>query len=131
MAESQVNSPAVAIQESVDDEMGTPDADVEVTGSNAVENGDALPFAAEEEEDVKEPICLTYVDYLASPVMKLNVTEGDNTTILSAHEALLKKSPFFLEACAQFGPTAVSLTHFQIEIRTAANCMLDPRHRPQ
>lgn len=117
MAESEVNSPAVVIQKSVDVEMETPaaDADVEATGSDAVENGDALPFAAEE-EDVKEPNRLTYLDYLASPIVQLHVTEGDNTTILSAHEALLKKSPFFLEACAQFGPTAVIQLHSQIAL---------------
>lgn len=35
------------------------DADVAVPGFNAVEKGDDLPFAAEEEEDVKEPMRLT------------------------------------------------------------------------
>ena len=125
MAESEVNSPAIVTQEYVDVDMETSaaDAEVGVTGSNAVENGDALPFAAEEEEenDVKEPIRLTYLDYLASPIVQLNVTEGDNTTVLSAHEALLKKSPFFLEACAQFGPTAVSSTSLPDRTITATN----------
>ena len=114
MADSEVNSPAVIIEESVDVEMGTPaaDADVEVIASGTVENGDALPFAVEEEEDVKEPIRLTYIDYLASPMVQLHVTEGENTTTLSAHEALLKKSPWFQEACAQFSSsTAVSSSH--------------------
>ena len=111
MAESEVNSPAVVIDQSADVEMGTPaeENDVEVVASGTVENGDGLPFAADDEEDVKIPVRQTYIDSLASPVVQLNITEGDNTTVLSAHEALLKKSPWFAAACAQFGPsTAVS-----------------------
>ena len=111
MAESEGNSPAAVIDQSADVEMGTPaeENDFEVVASGTAQNGDGLPFAADEEEDVKIPVRQTYIDYLASPVVQLNITEGDNTTVLSAHEALLKKSPWFAEACAQFGPsTAVS-----------------------
>ena len=85
MAESEVNSPVVVIQQSVDADMKTPvaDADVEVTGSNTVENGDALPSTAQLKEDVKEPIHTTYLDYLTSPIVQFNIMDSGNTTVLA------------------------------------------------
>lgn len=119
MGEPEIDSPAVTIDQLAVVEMETSgeDADVEVVASGTVENGDGLPFATEEDEDVKMPVRFTYIDYLASPVVQLNVTGGDNTTVLSAHEALLKKSPWFADACAQFDPsTAVSCTIHNITL---------------
>ncbi len=113
MADNE-NSPSVVAEEAVDFDMEAPAADtpgdVEVTGEGAVEN--PLPFAADEEEDVKVPTRQTYIDYLSSPIVKLHVGE-QHVTVLRAHQALLVQSPWFAETCAQFGSaTTVSSLHF-------------------
>jgi hypothetical protein len=40
--------------------------------------------------------------YLKSTIVELVVGAGDNEAILSAHESILVKSPWFAEKCAQF-----------------------------
>jgi hypothetical protein len=64
------------------------------------ENGEKV-FPFHEEEEVLPPR-ITYIDYLKSPVVELLVGEGEDQTLLSAHQALLVQSPFFEDACAQF-----------------------------
>jgi len=105
----------------VDVEMGG-DAVVEVeavANAEAEQNGDpedGLPFQNEEEE--ARPARITYVDYLRSPIIELNIGQGDEQTILTAHQALLVQSPFFAEACAQFGPsTSVRNSETAITLR--------------
>lgn len=71
---------------------------------NASTNND-LPFAGEEPE---QPT--TFLSYLASPVVTLVVGKEEQTT-LSAHQALLCKSPYFQEICDKFVEGAVSLIH--------------------
>ncbi|CAL3971017.1 hypothetical protein PZA11_007389 [Diplocarpon coronariae] len=44
----------------------------------------------------------TYVDYLKSPVIGLLVGQGDEQALLTAHQALLTRSPWFADACAKF-----------------------------
>lgn len=110
-------SPAVVIDEPVDVDMGdsAPAAeaandDVEITGSNTVAEGDnPLPFAeGGEDEDVKVPARMTYVDFLSSPIVELHIGQGEEKTVLTAHQAQLVKSPWMQEACAQFAPDAVT-----------------------
>jgi hypothetical protein len=61
---------------------------------------DALPFA---DEELSEPLRITFVDYLKSPIVELLVGKGEQQTKLTAHQALLVQSPYFEAACAQFG----------------------------
>jgi hypothetical protein len=79
------------------------DLDTGVTAPSAenanVENG--LPFQEEEEEEVV-PTRVTFVDHLKSPVVELLIGDGDNQTLLTAHQALLVQCPFFEDACNQF-----------------------------
>lgn len=81
------------------------------TETGAADNGDALPFQDEAFiEDV--PARVTYVDYLKSPVVSLLVGQGDEQALLTAHQALLTKSPWFEEACAKFSTDiSVSFLH--------------------
>lgn len=51
-------------------------------------------------EDI--PARVSYVDYLKSPVIGLLVGQGDQQALLTAHQALLVKSPWFADACAKF-----------------------------
>lgn len=45
---------------------------------------------------------MTFVDYLKSPIVSLLVGQGEEQTLLTAHQALLSISPWFAEECAQF-----------------------------
>lgn len=69
----------------------------EETGANA--NNTDLHFA-EGSEDV--PPRISFMTYLTSPLVTLIVGSGDNETILTAHQGLLARSPYFAEACAAF-----------------------------
>ena len=59
-----------------------------------------LPFA--EEEGAPLPVRVTFIDYLKSPIVELLVGQGEEQTLLSAHQALLVESPWFAQACAPF-----------------------------
>ncbi|PQE21658.1 Btb poz protein [Rutstroemia sp. NJR-2017a WRK4] len=48
------------------------------------------------------PARVTYIDYLKSPVIGLLVGQGDEQALLTAHQALLVRSPWFADACAKF-----------------------------
>jgi hypothetical protein len=64
--------------------------------------------------------------YLRSPVVELAIGSGADAAILSAHQGLLKVSPFFAEACAQFSdttsPRRIELPNDDID---AASCVLE------
>lgn len=72
-----------------------PETDTGATAENE------LPFA--EEEAVPPPARVTFIDYLKSPIVELLIGQAEDQTRLSAHQALLVQSPWFEEACAQFG----------------------------
>jgi hypothetical protein len=64
----------------------------------------------------------TLLSYLKSPIVELIVGSGDAQTVLSAHQALLVKAPYFAERSEKFKPKGLvctkplvficSLTHF-------------------
>ncbi|KAI1823537.1 hypothetical protein F4861DRAFT_509761 [Xylaria intraflava] len=68
----------------------------------------------------------TFVTYLSSPMVSLIIGTAENATILTAHQALLAKSPYFAEACAAFtsdgSPRHVELQHEDID---AVGCFLE------
>lgn len=75
-------------------------------GTGAVNPSADLPFAEGGPEDdrvqEKPPPRVSFSQYLATPIVTLLVGSGDKETILTAHQGLLVKSPFFAEACASF-----------------------------
>ncbi|KAJ2892839.1 hypothetical protein MKZ38_009323 [Zalerion maritima] len=80
----------------------TPVADVEmIEGGADMSSSAALPFAEGGESD-PAPLRVTFMSFLTSPVVTLLVGSGETETLLTAHQALLSKSPFFQEHCAQF-----------------------------
>ena len=89
-----------------DVEMGGEEVRVEIEAGAPAEGGEdndenGLPFRDEAmEEDV--PARVTYIDYLKSPIIGLLVGQGDAQALLTAHQALLTKSPWFADACAKF-----------------------------
>jgi hypothetical protein len=60
--------------------------------------GSELPFA---DASFVEPRT-KFTDYLSSPIVSLIVGSGESEIILTAHQALLVKSPYFADACAAF-----------------------------
>ena len=80
-----------------------PSGDVEMAeDKEETANGQAaLPFP---DDDIADPPAprVTFLSYLASPVVTLLVGNGKEETILAAHQGLLTTSPYFQEACAQF-----------------------------
>lgn len=88
-----------------DVEMGgdVPVVEVEIVGAAAETEsgeGDGMPFQGEPMEEVVART--TYIDYLKSPVIGLLVGQGDEQALLTAHQALLTRSPWFADACAKF-----------------------------
>ena len=53
-------------------------------------------------ETAQDKVSSSFAESLASPIVTLVVGKGDEQTILSAHPALLCKSPYFVEACRVF-----------------------------
>jgi hypothetical protein len=88
-------------------------ADIEMGGeefiaveSEAASADNGVGFEVIETETEEVAARVTYIDYLKSPIIEILVGEGDNVTVLSAHQALLVQSPFFEDACAQFSENA-------------------------
>jgi hypothetical protein len=78
------------------------DTDVIIDLDSELENHDGgLETALVEKEE--RPTRVTFTDYLKSPVVELVLGEGDDQTLLTAHQALLVSSPFFEEKCSHFG----------------------------
>ncbi|KAK2762766.1 hypothetical protein FQN54_000940 [Arachnomyces sp. PD_36] len=62
----------------------------------------ADPMEEEEGESVPQPNPgQKFIDYLKSPIVELVVGEGEETSVLSAHQALLASCPFFEEKLAE------------------------------
>ncbi|KAI9049952.1 hypothetical protein LZ554_006099 [Drepanopeziza brunnea f. sp. 'monogermtubi'] len=83
---------------------GDTPADVEMTGDVPVVEieaaEDEMPFQGEPAEEAA--VRTTFIDYLRSPVIGLLVGQGDEQALLTAHQALLVRSPWFADACAKF-----------------------------
>lgn len=101
-------------ESAADSGIATPvDADVEMGGAGAGAGEVVIDLAsvavpgngeiAVEEAPEEVPARETYVDYLRSPVVELLVGQGEEQAVLSAHQALLVKSPWFAEECAKAG----------------------------
>ncbi|KAI0480723.1 hypothetical protein GGR56DRAFT_627295 [Xylariaceae sp. FL0804] len=113
-AEEQVANPGGDV------EMG--EGEGEGAGAEAGIAGELTTLEAGDEVETRT----SFMSYLSSPVVTLLVGSGDSETILTAHQALLTKSPFFAEACAAFGDDAVPR---QIELAgeelDAVGCFLE------
>ena len=82
------------VEEVVDSQAG----DVEMGGDGATEAGDARPSEPSLEGTVPdEPSVprVSFAQYLNSPIVSLMVGSGENESVLTAHQGLLAKSPFF------------------------------------
>ncbi|KAF2805473.1 uncharacterized protein BDZ99DRAFT_466463 [Mytilinidion resinicola] len=91
---------------------GTPNVDVDMGegegGAGQEETG--LPEIEPEKEKR-----VTFLDFLKSPIVAIDIGTGEDQTTLHAHQDMLIKSPYFAEICANFseGETdrRISLPH--------------------
>ncbi|KAL8949173.1 MAG: hypothetical protein Q9222_004705, partial [Ikaeria aurantiellina] len=89
MADPEVRLGAGGPPAEGDVEMQAGDDEVmEVGETNTGEGATAI-------EDEKPAQRITFVDYLKSPMIELLIGNGASQTLLTAHKALLTKSPFF------------------------------------
>ncbi|KAH6693518.1 hypothetical protein F5X68DRAFT_273122 [Plectosphaerella plurivora] len=117
MADSDIND--VEISEDVPSTAAT--GDVEMEGVTAVAGDETVA----EEDAAPEPRA-TFISYLTSPVVTLIVGQNGSETILTAHQSLLAKSPYFKDACAEFSddgsPRQIELPSEDID---ATGCFLE------
>ncbi|KAF7551191.1 hypothetical protein G7Z17_g5228 [Cylindrodendrum hubeiense] len=124
------------VHENVPDESTTdPGADVEMTETTepakTTEGGDTAKDAngAEKPAAVAETVepRISFATYLTSPVVTLIVGSADGEhAVLTAHQALLNKSPYFHDIFQAFAddrsPRHVELTNFDVD---AVGCFLE------
>lgn len=101
-------------------------ADIEMAEEH--DNGDSsavLPFPQGGEADDANSRT-PFLSYLATPVVTLLVGSAGAETLLTAHQGLLVKSPYFRDACAQFSddgsPRQIELPDDDID---AVGCFLE------
>ena len=84
------------IEENVEEVVDSQAGDVEM-GDEATEGGDARPSEPVQGKSQDEPAVprVSFAQYLNSPVVSLMVGSGENESILTAHQGLLAKSPYF------------------------------------
>ncbi|KAL8704623.1 MAG: hypothetical protein Q9201_002209 [Fulgogasparrea decipioides] len=120
MAEPEVRIGGVDAGDEGDVEMqgGDDSAEVlEVGETGAAEDGAAAP-----EGEEKPAQRVTFVDYLKSPMIELLIGSDPSQTLLTAHKALVTRSPFFAEKLASSSDTRVELTDEDLD---AISCFLE------
>ncbi|OAA50393.1 BTB/POZ fold protein [Metarhizium rileyi] len=73
--------------------------DVEMIEENEVTRA---PEAEETTAKEEEPLRTSFMSYLSSPIVTLVVGHDENQSLLTAHQALLCKSPYLQELCQKF-----------------------------
>jgi hypothetical protein len=87
--------------------------DVEMeAGEEIVEEGDEDAAGEDPEETAVATINpqTIFLDYLRSPVVKLDIGKGEEQTTLSAHRAILERSPYFMSKLASLAPNKLTLS---------------------
>lgn len=128
MADPEVRISGGAAEESGDVEMqGGDGADVMEVGETGADDAPGEDVGEDETaaEAEKPAARITFVDYLKSPIITLHIGSGDGAAQLTAHQALLIKSPFFVDAIA---PNSASPKH-SIDLKDddleATSCFLE------
>lgn len=100
--------------------------DVEMTEENEVTRGPEVEETAA--NDNEPPARTSFMSYLSSPVVTLVIGHDENQSLLTAHQALLCKSPYFAELCQSFvddgsvrNPIAVHMNMFSERMLTPSS----------
>jgi hypothetical protein len=100
--------------------------DIEMVGEE--ELGDPADAGADAEDPEATQVSAAnpqtvFLDYLRSPIVKLVIGSGDEETTISAHQAILEQSPFFVDKLATLAPNNLSIG-FRDESLDAFGCFL-------
>ncbi|ETN37137.1 uncharacterized protein HMPREF1541_08127 [Cyphellophora europaea CBS 101466] len=108
---------ATQVPETAEDvEMGAEDDAAEIADEPTGDSAEETVVAAANPQTA-------FIDYLRSPVVKLVIGDGEEQTTLSAHRAILERSPFFQSKLATLAPSNLSLS-FPEESLDAFGCFL-------
>lgn len=90
------------------------------------DNGDGDDAGAHDDGEDEVPERVSFVSYLASPIVTLLVGRDEEQTVLSAHQALLEKSPYLKVRCCDFvndgSPRQIELPDDDVD---AVGCFLE------
>ncbi|KAK7523597.1 hypothetical protein IWZ03DRAFT_365014 [Phyllosticta citriasiana] len=120
---------------------GTPAGDVEMGGAEETPadianeptagagegdgegEGDETSMLPDVEPEI--PGVIRFLDYLKSPIVEIMVGHGETQTMLTAHQALLTKSPFFSEKVAEFNEATIRRIDLPSEDLDATGSLLE------
>ncbi|QDS69758.1 hypothetical protein FKW77_010177 [Venturia effusa] len=85
------------LDEIAEDDVEMLGAEEDAPAEGEGENETNLP-----EIEPEVPVKVTFLDYLRSPMVEVSVNDAGETIVLSAHEAILSKSPWFAAKCSEF-----------------------------
>ncbi|KAL8927517.1 MAG: hypothetical protein Q9208_002322 [Pyrenodesmia sp. 3 TL-2023] len=91
-------------------------------GAEVVEVGESGAAGGAAQEEEKPAQRVRFVDYLKSPMVELLIGSGEAQSLLTAHKALLSKSPFFAEKLASSGNARIELGDDDLD---AVSCFLE------
>lgn len=98
--------------------------DVEMEGEEEVADPADDGIADPEETQVATSSPQTvFLDYLKSPIVRLVIGSGDEETTITAHSAILERSPYFGDAIAGLSPDKLQI-NFPDESLDAFGCFL-------
>ena len=100
--------------------------DVEMVAREDVDEGVDEGDGVVEPEETTAPAVspqTVFLDYLRSPIVKLVIGSGDDQTTISAHQAILERSPYFTERLAALAPSKLQIA-FPEESLDAFGCFL-------
>lgn len=89
----------------IDDAASTqPGNDVEMAEDGDLTRAPEADDAVKDGEDApaEQPTRTSFLAYLSSPIVTLVVGQDDSQSLLTAHQGLLAKSPYFADICRQF-----------------------------
>ncbi|KAI5198237.1 hypothetical protein AUEXF2481DRAFT_384 [Aureobasidium subglaciale EXF-2481] len=130
MAESEVvidvsenNTPAPTQSQDVD--MGGQDESTQPENSAAPSTEQQDEPTGLENIEPELPTRVTFLDYLKSPIVELAVGQGEDITVLHAHQRLLEQSPYLEEKIFALGEGETRRIDLADEDLTATACFLE------
>lgn len=100
--------------------------DVDMGGGEEVGDPDDEGAGTVDPEETTSPAAnpqTLFLEFLKSPIVRLVIGSGDEETTLTAHQAILERSPFFAEKLAALQPNRRSI-EFPDESLDAFGCFL-------